>query len=104
MTVRWLVVIISIMAFGTPQLANANQDNCASIGRVLSSQGNVKVQRNGSSQWGSIRRRGMICEGDTLKTGFRSRAAVRLANETVLRLKQGTSTSLTNFSSKSETK
>jgi tetratricopeptide (TPR) repeat protein len=71
---------------------------------VSSAQGAVRVQHSGSDEWERLRRKSTICEGDTIRTGYRSRAAVNLSNESVIRIKQQSKATLENFSPKAEAK
>ena len=59
------------------------------IARVVSVQGQVLVERPGAASVAAALDTA-LCAGDTLRVQPRSRAAVQLANETTLRLDQGT--------------
>ncbi len=59
-------------------------------GKVVSVQGRVEVSRAGASTWQQLQIQGQLCPLDRVRVGDRSRAAIRLQNETVIRLDQGT--------------
>ena len=66
------------------------QDACSPpLGRIVSVQGTAEVRRPGTD-WKTATLDATLCSGDTLRVGLRSRAALRLSNETTLRLDQGT--------------
>ena len=89
-------LICTIVCCSYQSIAQAK--TCTDIGKVVSSRGYVRVQRAGDSNWQFLKNRETICDGDTIKTGYRSRAAVALNNESVMRINQRTSTKLENFS------
>ncbi len=63
--------------------------------RLESAQGSVEVQFAGTTQWNAASQGDVFCEGDTITLGKASRAALRLPNETVLRLDELSSLRLT---------
>jgi tetratricopeptide (TPR) repeat protein len=66
------------------------QPACSPIlGRVVSVQGTVEVQRTGAD-WKPAALEAGLCAGDAVRVGTRSRAALLLGNETTLRLDQDT--------------
>jgi tetratricopeptide (TPR) repeat protein len=60
------------------------------VARVVSVQGDVEERRAGGSAWVSARLNNVYCAGDMLRVMERSRAAVELSNETVIRLDEKT--------------
>jgi tetratricopeptide (TPR) repeat protein len=60
------------------------------LARVVSLQGTVELRRAQSTEWLAAASESQLCPGDALRTGERSRAALRLANESTLRLDQHT--------------
>ncbi len=60
------------------------------VGQVVSVQGQVVISRSGSPQWMPATLRGTLCPGDRIRIEARSRAAIHLVDDTVLRLDQGT--------------
>jgi tetratricopeptide (TPR) repeat protein len=67
-----------------------------SAGRFVSVERLVDFQRAGSSEWRGASLGEELCEGDTIRVGDRSRAAVQLIDDTVLRLDQNTAMRLLN--------
>jgi len=60
---------------------------CASpAGTAVSVQGSVQIRRHGSHSWMPLDIDAPLCAGDSVRIGPRSRAAVLLVNETLLRL------------------
>lgn len=65
-------------------------DTCTVVlARVVSVQGQVELRRGGAT-WPAVQLDATLCAGDTLHVQAHSRAALRLNNETTLRLDQGT--------------
>jgi tetratricopeptide (TPR) repeat protein len=58
------------------------------VGTLVSVTGTVEVQRASGNQWSLAPLNEIFCEGDTIRVGERSRAAVSLINEAVLRIDQ----------------
>jgi tetratricopeptide (TPR) repeat protein len=61
---------------------------------VVSVQGSVEVQRAGETQWQTVKLNDSFCPGDKIRVDERSRAALTLVNQPVLRLDQNTSITL----------
>jgi tetratricopeptide (TPR) repeat protein len=72
------------------------QDTCAPpVARIVSIQGSVEVQRAGQPQWVRITRLDTpLCAGDRVQTGVRSRAALVVSPETLVRLDQSSALSI----------
>lgn len=70
-------------------LAQATPPCPAVLARVVSVQGQVELRR-GDATWPAVQLDAALCAGDTLRVQAHSRAALRLNNETTLRLDQGT--------------
>ena len=60
------------------------------VARVVSAQGSVQVRSAGDTTWLPAKLNDAFSPGDTIRIGERSRAAIRLPNETILRLDQNT--------------
>ena len=60
------------------------------VGKLASVEGSVEVQRSGQESWDKGKLDQPLCRGDTIRVGERSRAAVSLITEAVLRLDQRT--------------
>jgi len=67
------------------------------VGRFASIEGNVDVQSDGGG-WRAAQLDQRLCEGDSIRVGERSRVAVQLINDAVLRVDQNTSIRLVNIS------
>jgi tetratricopeptide (TPR) repeat protein/opacity protein-like surface antigen len=79
------------------------QDACqVEAGRIASVEGQVQLQSNGQESWHQAKINESVCQGDTIRVGERSRAAIALANQAVMRLDQSTTMRLTNISGKPE--
>lgn len=82
-------------AAGLLLAAHAFAADCAvALARVVSAQGMVELRRAQSTQWSAAAAEVELCPGDSLRVGERSRAALRLANESNLRLDQFTTLTL----------
>jgi hypothetical protein len=78
------------------------QDRCEEpAGRFASIDGEVDVQ-SGGVYWRTAQRDQRLCEGDTIRVGDRSRVAIQLINNGVLRIDQNTTIRLVNISSKTD--
>ncbi len=69
------------------------------VGTLVSVQGEVQVQRAGQSAWQNVAGNAEFCPGDMLTIPGKGRAAVVLANETILRLDQKSTITFTKPSS-----
>ena len=102
----WSVVIAAMLVLMSCEAIAADGDVpvCAPVvGRVVSRQGNVEIRRAGSSQWYRVERLDTnVCDGDAVRTGPRSRAALWLQPENLIRLDQ--KTAITMYSTKAETR
>src|SRR4051812_12304404 len=85
----WFYTTIS----GVPAQAADVETACRSpFARVVSIQGSVELLRSGGNQWAKVARVDTsICPGDRVRTGSRSRAALFVQPETLLRIDQNTS-------------
>lgn len=70
-------------------ISGAVAQDCRPAGRLFSIEGHVEVRRD-PSLWQPVSLNQSLCEKDVIRTGSRSRAAIRLANDAVLRLDQNT--------------
>lgn len=66
----------------------------AAAARVVSVQGTVELRRGPSTSWSAAAVEVELCPGDSLRVGERSRAALRLANDSTVRLDQFTALTL----------
>ncbi|MFT5042755.1 MAG: tetratricopeptide (TPR) repeat protein, partial [Hyphomicrobiaceae bacterium] len=60
------------------------------VGQFVSIESTVQVKPSNSAGWNPAELDLHLCEGDTIRVGDRSRAAVRLVNDAVLRLDENT--------------
>ena len=67
------------------------------VGRLASAQGQVEVQRASGQGWQAVELDMTLCQGDTVRAGEYSRAAIALINETVLRIDQRSAIRLVNI-------
>jgi Tfp pilus assembly protein PilF len=61
-------------------------DDCSYVAQLVSLEGSVEKKRDGQEVWQQAALDDQFCSGDALRTLQDSRAAVRLANDTLLRL------------------
>jgi hypothetical protein len=95
----------SLLAFAVLQFPDAihAQEPCESpAGRFTSIEGSVDVQSGEAQGWHAAKLDERLCEGDTIRVGERSRAAVYMVNEAVLRIDQNTTMRLLDVSEKKE--
>jgi len=98
---RCWVFAFALMAQGAPP-ARAAEVCEAAVGRLVSVEGSVEVQRSEEESWRTGTLDEPLCQGDTIRVGERSRAEVALINDAVLRLDEETSMRLLDISAKEE--
>jgi len=76
----------------------AETKTCATpVARVVSIQGILEMRRQGQSQWEAVRRLDTaLCAGDLLRTGRNSRGALVIPPESLLRIDQNTTVSVSS--------
>ena len=72
------------------------------VGRFASIEGAADVQSAGGGGWRAAQLDHGLCEGDTIRVGERSRVAVQLINDAVLRVDQNTAIRLVNITGKTD--
>ena len=83
-------VILLICTWGLHGQSHA-AGTCESwVGKIVSLQGQVEVIRTGKARWQRVSLEETFCPGDRVRIEARSRAAIFMRNETVLRLEAGT--------------
>lgn len=99
-----IVVLLMIIPGAPAAAAEGDVLGCKPvIGRVVSRQGTVEIRRTGDSVWHRVERLDtQVCDGDAVRTGPRSRAALWLQPENLIRLDQRTA--VTIAANQSETK
>lgn len=75
---------------------NANEPCREPVGKITSIQGKVDIRDSGGNRR-ATQLNAQLCEGDTIRLGDRSRAALRLMNNAMLRIDQNTSVRLVNI-------
>src|SRR5262245_32682554 len=70
-----------------PSMARADCPDAAA--RVVSVQGTVEAKRVGAADWTAAQVNDVYCPGDTLRVQSKSRADVALTDQSVLRLREG---------------
>jgi len=86
---RLVVSCLSAVFFGSTVLipvARAAEPCAPAVAEVVSVEGAVEVQREGETRWQPAQLGDPLCLGDIVRTGRVSRAALVLANDSVLRL------------------
>lgn len=66
------------------------------VARILAVEGTVEASHDGGQTWQRMKRDVALSAGDVVRVGARSRAALRLPNQTVLRLDQHASVTFSN--------
>jgi ferric-dicitrate binding protein FerR (iron transport regulator) len=64
------------------------------LAKVVSVEGNVEARRVGETQWQPVKLNDTYCPGDKIRVNERSRAALSLVNQPLLRLDQNTAITL----------
>ncbi|NIS75045.1 MAG: TonB-dependent receptor [Deltaproteobacteria bacterium] len=92
-----VIICVSFLAlFLHPRAAPA--ETCEKwVAKVVSAQGTVEVRRAGEVQWEPVELNGTYCPGDTIRVERRSRAAIALVNQPVLRLDQNSTITLSGL-------
>lgn len=83
-------VFIFSAGFAFAAIGGAAADCPSPVGTLVSVQGDVQVQRAGSSDWQHVGLDAPLCEGDVLYVGERSRIEASLSNQVRIRADQNT--------------
>jgi Tfp pilus assembly protein PilF len=70
---------------------------CIHIAQLISLEGKVEKRSDGDTQWQQAALNDKICTGDALRTLLNSRAAVRLTNDTLVRLDHSSALTFTQI-------
>lgn len=99
----WIVIaaLVAIIAGATPGQIHASVCQ-PEVGQFLALEGVVEVQSRNGAMWSAANLTGRLCQGDTVRVGEASRAAIALINEAVLRVDQNTSIRLTDVVAQQE--
>jgi len=84
------------------QNASASNTCRTDAGRFVSIQGVVEVQPATGGRWESTTLEYRLCQGDSIRVGVQSRAAIALVNDAVLRLDENTTMHLVNVNPQDE--
>ena len=87
-----LIGVLSLSPVGENQAAEPCEPWAA---KIVSIEGRVEASRIGESRWVPARIEQTFCPGDRVRIESRSRAAVLLPNQTILRLDEGTALTFT---------
>ncbi|MDO8706688.1 MAG: FecR domain-containing protein [Sulfuricaulis sp.] len=68
-----------------------------SVAKVVSAQGTIETRAAQATAWHPVRLNDTFCPGDMLRVGVHGRAALMLANETIVRLDQRTTITLSGI-------
>jgi tetratricopeptide (TPR) repeat protein len=94
------LLVFAVLQFQIPAFA---QEVCRDpAGRFASIEGRVQIRGDNQEAWRAAKQADRLCRGDSIRVGEKSRAAVLLVNEAVLRLDQNTTMRLVNVSSNKE--
>ena len=93
-------VVVGIGFFAATGLVHADCE--VPVGGFVSITGAVEVQPSGGGSWSPATLSTRLCEGETIRVGERSRAAVSLINNAVLRIDQNTAMRLIDVTPKDE--
>jgi tetratricopeptide (TPR) repeat protein len=94
------LLVFAVLQFQIPAFA---QEVCRDpAGRFASIEGRVQIRGDNQEAWRAAKQADRLCKGDSIRVGEKSRAAVVLVNEAVLRLDQNTTMRLVNISGKRE--
>ena len=89
MLLTWMILPgLLLLGAVLPSPVVADQDCARWAARLVSAQGQVEHQVVDESHWSPVTADARLCPGDSLRTGAHSRAAIRLPNETLVRLDQ----------------
>ncbi len=84
------LIVSTLLSFISEVHAVAVSACSPEVARVVSAQGVVELRRARQTNWQSAGMNAILCAGDMLRVRMRSRAALRLSNESMLRLDQKT--------------
>ncbi|MGH8759125.1 MAG: hypothetical protein ACREVW_06375, partial [Burkholderiales bacterium] len=84
------LLLFLITTSGIPAHAADDSATCrAPFARIVSIQGTIELLRARQNDWSKVTRLDTpLCEGDRLRTGARSRAALSIQPETLVRVDQ----------------
>jgi hypothetical protein len=101
----WLsaaLLLLLAVPLRVPERANAAEHCDLVAGHIVSMDGPVEVQSIEGAVWRPAVLDQSLCQRETVRTGSRSRAALMLINEAVLRLDQDTTVHLADIAAEEE--
>ena len=100
--VSWSAVLAAV-SISSSLSVRAWADECGvRAGRFAALEGAVEVAHAEQAEWQAASLSTVLCEGDSIRVGLNSRAAVQLVNDAVLRLDQNTTMRLIDVSDQPE--
>jgi tetratricopeptide (TPR) repeat protein len=103
MRIRHLLAAVAALSANFPtQGAGATAPCGAKVGGFVSIEGAVEFAHAEREDWQPAKLESSLCEGDSIRVGANSRAAVTLVNDAVLRLDQNTTLRLVDVSEQPE--
>ena len=86
-----IIVLMGVLFCGQPVASAQDTKPCATwVAKVVSVQGSVQAKRIAEPEWLPVKLNDTYCPGDMIRVEGRSRAAIILPNEVLLRLDQNT--------------
>lgn len=82
----WLFFVLSILLGIGSFTATAQEETTSGVAVLLEIEGKVEIRRAGAQRWDPSHLDQQLDPGDQLRTGERSRAAIRLQDQTICRL------------------
>lgn len=95
---KWTISLLGLLL---ADVAPVYAEGCEQpVGRLVSLQGVVEFHAAAETVWHVAQLNARLCPGDTIRTAARSRAAVELTTETIVRLDQLTTLTLSGLTQK----
>jgi tetratricopeptide (TPR) repeat protein/opacity protein-like surface antigen len=92
----WAGRILFLVGLVVASVASAGAaESCAPlVGELVSVEGQVEIRRADATDWQKAQQGDSLCQRDSVHVGDKSRAAIALINDTILRLDQSTTLNL----------
>ena len=95
---KWTISLLGLLLV---EVSPVYAEGCEQpVGRLVSLQGVVETHAAAETVWHAAQLNASFCPGDTIRTAARSRAAVELTTETIVRLDQLTTLTLSGLTQK----
>ena len=86
---NWPIVFVTAVLLALVPFSNAQSaDSARAAAVIVSIEGKVEVSRAGQATWQAAQTNMLLQVGDRIRTGIRSRAMVRLSNQSVMRINE----------------